>query len=230
MPPLRDSDDCLSNAANNQPDCSQLDYQQKIVNLIMDSAGNVDQQTLNQLSISSLVDPLQYDNSTNPQQDAENFIRLISAAMLNITLDPQYEEVLDDARIGADRNKANAQKALADYNNQIIGYLARSSVVVDNLYYLLSRRMANPATQKSVNQTEFDMVESRIDPNGQWKQNLKKQSLAATMQDVAEMLAEQQYQSYLRGQENEYLLTSLTTLLITQQEFMKMNYYIDTDA
>lgn len=217
--------DCMPGSGNNQAGCSEVGYQQKVVNLLMDDSSNIDRQALNQLSISSLVDPLQYDNSTNPQQDAENFIRLISTGMLNIPLDSQYEEARNNAIDGDD----TAKKALANYNSQIMGYAARSSIVIDNLYYLLSRRIANPNTQKSVNQVEYDIVQSRIDPNGQWRQDLENQSLAATMRDVAEMIAEQQYQSYLRGQENEALMTSLTALLITQQEFVKLNYYIDLE-
>lgn len=163
------------------------------------------------LSLSSLLNPLQYDEQT--QESAKKFIRYLTSELSFVQLDNDYSDLVEAAEAG----DLAAAATLDDYTLQLLNFAANASVVNDSLNSLLASRVVNPETNKSQVQTEFDMVASRIDETGAWRSQLRDKSQKEVLEEIAELLAGQQYQSFLRSRENERTIALLSSLVALQQ-------------
>ena len=166
-------------------------------------------------------------------EQAANFIRYVTSAVVPVTL-PQYTDYsnlyMAAMATGATPNtltQVQAQATLASYLTKLRVYAAQTSVAYSNLYYILSKRMPQGATgadsssQTSQALNEFTMATWRLyNPSGtanpQWLNqiNSASTSTATVQKEMAQLLAEINYQLYLTRQQQERLLITNTMLLL----------------
>lgn len=201
------------------------------------------QQIISQLNSNSLTGPLLYTTNTTgapspagssgltattQAQQAANFIRYASGAVIPLSLASQVEY---RRQLGLAKNpsndrttRENAQAVLTKYLAKIRVYAAQRSVAVSNLYHILSKRMPQTLADKngsSEAMAEFEMATRRIyDPaavaagNPQWIARINTASPATVQKEMALLLSEINYQLYLSRQQNERLLLTNSLLLI----------------
>lgn len=206
------------------------------------------------LNSNSLIAPLLYDTSTpgsgtsspgasgqsgsnkqgltaqNQTDAAANFIRYAAGLATPVDLPSwsDYNDMYSDAVSGNNDLKTNkAQGTLAKYLATLRAYSAQTSVGINNLYFILSKRIAQTAgggQQAATSQAynEYQMATWRLFNFGQqnqqqtWKDSINSASEATVQKEIAILLAEINYQMYLsRQQEERVLLTnSMIELLV----------------
>lgn len=206
------------------------------------------------LNSNSLIAPLLYDTSTpgegttspgasgqpgtskqgltaqNQTDAAANFIRYAAGLATPVDLPSwsDYNDMYTEAVSGKNDLQTNkAQGALAKYLATLRAYSAQTSVGINNLYYILSKRVAQTAggeqqTATSQAYNEYQMATWRLFNFGQqnqqqtWKDSLNNASEATVQKEIAILLAEINYQMYLNRQQQERLLltNSMMQLLV----------------
>lgn len=212
---------------------------------------NTVQPFLSQLNSNSLTAPLLYSTQSNKSstsspsaqatsgltaenqaQEAANFIRYVSGAVIPLSL-PKQKELMDlyssaysksDSQSPADiLAQKEAQGVISKYLAGLRTYAALNSVGLSNLYYIMARRLPQNSTDDNKNTTsqalnEFNMATRRFDPTGQadpkWINKLNEASPATVQKEIAMLLAEINYQMYLDRQMQERLLLTNSALLL----------------
>ena len=118
-----------------------------------------------------------------------------------------------------------AQAILANYFAKLRVYAAQTSIAYSNLYDIFSKRMpqtnggsdSSQATSQALN--EFTMATWRLyTPGGRantnWRNQINQASPATVQKEMVTLLAEINYQMYLKRQQQERLLLTNTMLLL----------------
>ncbi|WP_133127532.1 hypothetical protein [Legionella nagasakiensis] len=200
---------------------------------------------IQQLSSNSLLTPLSYstDSQTTNQsssqltanseaQIAENFIRYVSGNTLPVDLATwsQYESLYNTATTGKTTDLATQQAnyTLSQYLASLRTYAAQTSVGVNNLYYILSKRMTSDTTKTSEASSEYNMATWRLaninqnttgqnqnnQQQQQWTEQIKNAPPETVQKEIALLLAEINYQLYLTRQQQERILLTNSILVI----------------
>lgn len=176
--------------------------------------------------------------ATNQAQIAQNFIRYVTyATMPPVLPDERYDnEFLKATKKISDKNGADqekqmkAQAAISKYLLSLRTYAAQTSVATGNLIFILSKRLPttnsnNKSTVTSQALNEYTMASWRLftaskskedpetTPNQQWINNLGKASPATVQVEIAQLLAEMNYQLYLNRQIQERILMTNNVIL-----------------
>ena len=246
-------------ALTGSPVCPLLDQHRVIMNVVgklpesnkfFTTAYNV--QFLAQLNSNTLIAPLLYSTEANPadggnstppakdqltaknqEQEAANFIRYATAAVVPISLPSKdaYEKLLEQTIPKENpteeevMHQIHAEVVLTAYFAKLRAYAAQSSVAYSNLYYILSRRVAQKntggpstaPTSQALN--EFTMATWRLynpsgDANNDWLTKINGASSATVGKEMVTLLAEINYQLYLTRQQQERLLLTNSMLLL----------------
>lgn len=210
---------------------------------------------LPQLNGNSLLGPLLYDTTTtsgstgnsdntkdtskgltaeNQIQQAANFIRYITYGVtpLNLPSQQQYSDIYatatsTDSTVSV-KDKVNAQNTLENYLTSLRTFAAQSSVPISNFYYILSKRMPQPAMEGqpagSQALTEYMMATRRLNNSSTqgtpWIQQINTASPTSVGKEIAVLLAEINYQLYLnrQQQERQLMTESLMLMLALKQQ------------
>ena len=229
------------------------------------------QSIMTQLNSNTLVAPLMYttdtesstsssstDDSENPgltalnqAQEAANFIRYATAAVSPIDLpkkadyDALYSTAVSDS--SSDLDKLLAEQGIAKYLTKLRTFTAQASIVSNNLYASLSKRMpqaqsSSGSTKTSEALSEYQMATRRLyDPakgsssgsssdssssssstEKQWVDQINEASTATVQKEIAVLLSEMNYQLYLSRQLQEREVIALS--LILRQAMQKPSF------
>lgn len=164
-------------------------------------------------------------------QQAQNFIRYATNLVVpfnlpNLSVYRDYVLAIRDPTGGEERVKKRyeAAAALSSMLANIRVFAAQTSVGISNLYYILAKRMPQPAKEGSNDKTsealnEFKMATRRLfnpdkSANTTWLDQLNKASTTTVQKEMASLLAEINYQLYLNRQQEERILLTESLLLI----------------
>lgn len=165
----------------------------------------------------------------NQVENAANFIRYVTGAVQPMTLISRqdYEKQWAAANPSSTTNETsaqrttreNAQATLTGYLNNVRTYVAKSSVAIGNLYYILSKRLPQTnlnGSSQALN--ELTMATRRIynpDKEGtQWLDSINTASPVTVQREMALLLSEINYQLYLNRQQEERILLTNSLLLL----------------
>ncbi len=167
--------------------------------------------------------------ATNQLQEAANFIRYLSSAIVKpaevITssdYNSAYTKATDTSTTANPTEVANAQNSIVSYLADVRSYAAKMSVAMNNLYGMLSSRMPQAqsnGTNTSAALSLFQLATRRLyDPamasNNQWINQLDQASNATVNKEIAATLADILYMLYILHQDNEKQLLTASAGLI----------------
>ena len=210
-----------------------------------------DENTIKQLNINSLIDPLLYTvqsnetstSSTKPTsigltaktqaEAAINYIKYTTSQVAPLP-QPDFEKMIALYNAAGDAKEAS-QATLLNYLANSRTYAALMSVGHSNLYYILAKRMPQninapnngaPATSQALN--EYEMATRRLNNrssniNDLWASKINNGSSATVQKEMALLLAEMNYQLYLGRQQQERMLLTQTMLLLQNSRMMQPN-------
>ncbi|ETO92289.1 hypothetical protein [Legionella oakridgensis] len=228
--------------------------------------GSDNSNLLQQLSSNSLLTPLSYSTesqaasgtsssagSDTSSQDvltanseaqiAENFIRYVSGGTVPIDLATwtQYGNLYTAATgTTTDLSTQQAKYTLIQYLSSLRTYAAQTSVGINNLYYILSKRMKSESAQTSEALNEYNMATWRLanisnaasgqggnnqqsQQQQQWQQQIQSAPPETVQKEIALLLAEINYQLYLSRQQQERILLTNSILVIQSARSVKPN-------
>ena len=205
---------------------SQLNGNILIAPLLYSATNNNTNSTSSSTSTSSSDTGL---TAKNQVENAANFIRYATGAVQPITLvsRQEYEKQWAAANPSSTTNETsaqrttreNAQATLTGYLNNVRTYVAKSSVAIGNLYYILSKRLPQTnlnGSSQALN--ELTMATRRIynpDKEGtQWLDSINTASPVTVQREMALLLSEINYQLYLNRQQEERILLTNSLLLL----------------
>lgn len=211
----------------NKPLLSQLNSNSLLGPFLYSSEGASQNATPNNSGNTGLV-------SQSPIQDAGNFIRYASGMVMPVP-QPKYSDYAavyltaypaKAPTTAADQAaQLQAQTTLNNYFANLRVFAAQSSVTLSNLYYIMSKRMPQTASdskeQSSQALSEFKMATWRIKPADSsantketaWLTKINTASEATVQKEIAILLAEINYQLYLTRQQEERTLLANTIML-----------------
>ena len=199
-----------------------------------------------QLSSNNLLSPLLYDieesssssnglPTKNQAQQAGNFVRYVINELSPDTIFDKktystlwmqaYPENSD--KLSTDpttqTSQINARQSLAKYFTGIRVFAAQSSVAINNIYSILSKRLAQKSSNSSAEASsqalsEYKLASWRLsDPqhsDKQWMDQLNTASPATVQKEIAILLSEINYQLYLSRKQDEQILLTNSVLLL----------------
>lgn len=189
------------------------------------------------LSVRSLLEPLTYQeqqektgpfwalgNTPSGEQEATKeaayqFIKYLTSSVANFPQDEDFVDTVEDWDDIEESAKEEAAKYLADRYS----YVALASIVIDNLYYLLEKRLPE---ENGISQQEEEL-RSVAKYDQAWRDELMNIPQKQVLEQIAILLAEQQKQNYLRGQENDRILSALIADSLPKLQEMKYQVIFD---
>lgn len=205
---------------------------------------------LGQLNANSLITPLMFSKAgfqqqqnegnrgglkaMSQEQQAANFIRYVTGAVAPIVMPDRnlFDSWVSKANQPPSVVQQQAQAVVASYLTALRVYAAQVSVGVSNLYYIMSKRLAQGEpgkAQSSQALSEFHMASWRLyNPNqttekSQWVSQINNASAASVQKEMAVLLAEINYQLYLNRQQDERILLTNTLLLLQNSRAAQPN-------
>lgn len=181
----------------------------------------------------------------NSAAAAGNYIRYLSGELLPNKLASNaqysiYKSVAEDPQTCL-TNRIDAVLKMQTYRALLRTYAAQLSVGVSNLYHLRNKRRPIRPGSTSQLEEEFKMATQRIftpdrhgelDPSQKtaWQKDLEKAGSLAVQRQMAQLLAEINYQMYLNRREQERILTTLSAMQLGQNSQMKKQLTLDEAA
>jgi hypothetical protein len=210
------------------------------------------------LTLDSLLNPLSYSEAqngiqpqtlglfgTNQKGFADNFIRYLTGELLpNKFSDADkynaYKKVAESTT-ACFKNRVDARLKIQAYRTLLRTYAAQLSVGASNLYHSMDKRSTNTASGSSQLEEEFKMATHRIfqpQSNGnltlnqktQWQTDLENASGLAVQRQMAQLLAEINYQLFLNRQQQERVLITLSAIQLGGIAQQKKDLTIDSAA
>jgi intracellular multiplication protein IcmX len=207
------------------------------------------QNVIPQLNSATLLTPLMYSTTSNDSQsgssnqntstagltasnqlqDATNFIRYLSGALIKPMESAHFNDYNDAYTIATDAtgtlsvtNITTAQNSILNYLADLRTYSAQMSVAMNNLYGILSSRIPQKQTDGSTTSSALSLFQlatrrlydPNVNSNNQWINQINQASNATVNKEIATTLADILYMLYVLHQDNErQLLTSSTQLM-----------------
>lgn len=164
------------------------------------------------------------DSQAMTAESANQFINYITS---NVTIFPHDEDfitAMQELEYMRGGERARAIATASRYLAERYSYAALASVIIDNLYYLHEKRLPD---SDGVSQQEAEFL-SAAQYDQAWRDELTEMPQKQVLETIAILLAEQQKQNYLRGEENDRILAALSASTLLKLQEAKYQIIYDT--